>query len=310
MSESAVAETTQTNAAATQAQPVTESPVDDELTEGTALLEEIAGKRETQDQARTEATGSGTEDEAQPDEFESALEAARAAAAEEAAAKARDELTKEQEERNQREERRREVAGITQSFATRAQQLRAVLGEVLGGQDVSYDVNGQKITGADIVNWALNQFESHHGQSSIVTHTRYREGLLAYAKEELGDEDFAEIAKGEQDGKFPNYRALNKAVTDAIRGNAKKGLFTEAQVKDREARAALAVRRAFEADPERFLSRKSTAESRTSTGASTRPTTMSEVRLMHIGQHPSGRRLSTAEMRDYEARNMAGKFPD
>lgn len=40
------------------------------------------------------------------------------------------------------------------------------------------------------------------------------------------------------------------------------------------------------------------------------PQNMRDVRAMHIGQHPSGKRLTTAEMRSYEAKNQAGQFPD
>lgn len=262
MSEStAVAEVTQaTTDAPTQTTQVTESR-DPELEEALSLLENIEGKRETQDPASTEGAKDGTETEGELDEVEeAAITAAREAAAEEATVKAREDVTREMEERNQRVARQREVEGIKQSFDTRAQGLRAVLSEVIG--DATYQVGDRQVSGSEIVNWALEQFNSHHGQSSIVTHSRYREGLLDYAKQELGDEGYAPIAKGEEEGKFPNYRALNKAVSDAIRADAKKGLFTEAQVKEREARTALKLQRAFRADPDRFLSRTNTATSR------------------------------------------------
>ncbi len=50
--------------------------------------------------------------------------------------------------------------------------------------------------------------------------------------------------------------------------------------------------------------------SRPGAGTAVTPTNMRDVRLMHIGQHPSGARLTTQEMRDYESRNYRGEFPD
>lgn len=53
-----------------------------------------------------------------------------------------------------------------------------------------------------------------------------------------------------------------------------------------------------------------TKGSRSGAGTAVTPTNMRDVRLMHIGQHPSGARLTTQEMRDYESRNYRGEFPD
>ncbi len=294
MSESTtlVAEETQAAAPATQASNVTE-PVNDDLSDGLALLDEIDGKTATQDEARTEPEKRSTEPEALDEELE-AVKAAREAATEEATAKTRAAIAKETEDSNKRNEKLRQLDGIQQSFRQRQQVIRAWGAEVLSGQ--------REITQQDIDGLAemLNQ---HHAQAALVTSKDYWDDTLAFAKANLPEDVATEIAKGAREGKFQRYSDLMSAVLDAKGKASVKGHYTEAQVREREATAALKALKKFQADPDRYISRTRTAQSRDASGSRTaEPRSLAEAQEMHAGMHASGRKIDNEQMRAYKQR--------
>jgi uncharacterized protein YnzC (UPF0291/DUF896 family) len=219
-----IAEATQADAAVTQTDVATESTPDtSELEEARLAL----GHVETQGTPSTETPSAGTE--TQDDDLKNLLDANSTRVREEAAAKAREETLRETEEQARLAQARRQLDGIRQSFAQRANAIRA-FGREQGWDEAS-------------VNRVVETFNSHHGQSVQVRDAEWWDHTFDYMDAKLGDTAKA-IRADYEAGKIGDFHTLLDRITDAKASAAKSGHISEAEAKEREALAFIKGKRA------------------------------------------------------------------
>ena len=221
-----VADATQLDGQATQAEPVTESS---DLEEARALLGE-----ETQDEPEQEPDALETEAEEEEEDAEltAVIEARSQRAAEEAAERVRSEERQRAEEERGREERVSAFQGIQRSFETRAPRIRAHLDAVAQGE-AELNIDG-----------ILNEFNQHHAQAASVIAAQFWDVAETEAKDGLSEEGQKAIADARRTAKdFPSFQ---KAIREAQRKEATANLHPQSRLDEERALGSLAFKRRLE----------------------------------------------------------------
>lgn len=257
----AVAEATQAEPlAATQDVGVTEPAT--ELLDNLALLED--GAPATQDAESTEPADAGTEPEAVEDEVEELKKSVAQRAAEEARAEQKAQDERERYEEAERAEYTRRLEGIDQSYRQRAPAIRNLLTNLLG-TDISYQVGENNVTGKQIVDWVLNEFNTHHATAGSVVTKQFFDYMSWYASQNLSAEAAKEFQAEYQGGKLTDQaKVLDAFITRKVK-DAQTGHFTQSQVKEQVDTEKLKLIRRFQTDEtyrERVLSGRNGAQSR------------------------------------------------
>lgn len=252
----------------TQDAPGTESPPDAGQ-DAESILAEIEG-RETQAEGETEAGNGDTESEKPaPTGLDGLLEkeeieALTKSAAEEAAEKARQEERETRESEEAQRNRASQLEGVNRAYQQRAPNIRAVLQNVLG--DATYTVGDRDYSGAEIVNWVLNEFTSQHGQYANVINSDWWRASFGHAGKALPEDAQKALAQNWQQGKYNgNFGAFLDDYAEAKVGQAKSGLHTDAQLKKAVVDGKLEVIARIQKEPaylERILQRAQGTPSR------------------------------------------------